>query len=400
MKRYDLLLIARPDHSYKIYQGLEQSTIKFRYFSFKLFPDWFRYLVKCKKMRLVKKNASICSVLSVIAVLKHNLRIKHFQKMSEYDIFEKYISRKLKCYNGRIIHYWPCFSYKAVKSYKETHRDVVTIAEVYFPCHQYVLDEVGPLLNKMGYGNNLNYIYRESKMYEETMKFEDNFIVPSEYVADTYRRYFPNKKYIVIPYGIFKSPSYRKKHKISEDHQFTFIYVGKVSIEKGCDVLMKYFRHHTEYKLVVCGNILESEKDYFEKYQDSSNISFKGSVPNSEVPLIASKCDIGIHLSRFDAYSLAVGELIGSGLPVIVSNKTGNCSDVIKYKWGNVTELDEVSVDNAVKKMTNADVYNSFLDSIDQYFKENHPTYSQKIVSLYKTILRDGTVYEENRKSL
>ena len=392
MKKYDLLLIARPDHSYKIYQGLKNSDVKFKYFSFKLFPAWFRYFIKHKKMRTVEGGASICNVLSIVSVLKHNLRVGMFQKVSEYDIFEKFIHRKLKHYEGRIVHYWPCFSYKEVKAYKEKHNETITIAEAYFPCHQWVLDEIGPVLKEQGYESNLDYVYKEAKMYEETMKFEQNFIVPSEFVANTYRKYYPNKNYIVLPYGVFKSSSYHKKEPITHGHKFKFVYVGKISIEKGCDLLLSYYQKHTEYELIVMGAVLESELDYFNKYKNTANITFMGTVPNTEVPKIAAKCDIGIHLSRFDAYSLAVGEVIGSGLPVIVSSETGICSDVEKYKWGCVTKLDEASIEKAIKKVTDIDNYNSFVDNIDKYFNEGHPTYSQQIVALYKSVLKNGRI--------
>lgn len=392
MKKYDLLLIARPDHSYKIYQGLKNSDVRFKYFSFKLFPVWFRHIIKHKKMRTVEGGASICNLLSLVSVLKHNLRVGLFQKVSEYEIFEKFIHRKLKHSEGKIVHYWPCFSYKAIKAYKEKHKEAITIAEIYFPCHQWVLDEVGPMLEELGYGRNLSYIYKEAKMYEETMKFEQNFMVPSEFVAETYRKYYPNKNYIVLPYGVFKSPSYKKKDYILKGHKFKFVYVGRISIEKGCDILLRFFQKHTEYELIVIGSVLESEVKFFNQYKDFPNITFMGLVPNAEVPNIAAKCDIGIHLSRFDAYSLAVGEVIGSGLPVIVSSETGNCSDVEKNRWGYVTTLDEESIGNAIKKITNIDNYNSCVDNIDKYFNENHSTYSQQIVALYKSILKNGRI--------
>ena len=87
-----------------------------------------------------------------------------------------------------------------------------------------------------------------------------------------------------------------------------------------------------------------------------------------------------------------VGEVIGSGLPVIVSSETGNCSDVEKYKWGCVTKLDEASIEKAIKKVTDIDNYNSFVDNIDKYFNEGHPTYSQQIVALYKSVLKNGRI--------
>lgn len=244
----------------------------------------------------------------------------------------------------------------------------------------------------MGYARNLDYIYKESLMYEETMKFENNFIVPSDFVANTYRRYYPDKNYIVFPFGIFKSPYYRKKIQITSSHKFKFIYVGRISIEKGCDILLNYFQEHTEYELTIIGSVLESEKEYFEKYKECTNIIFKGVVPNKEVPLIASKCDIGIHLSRFDAYSLAVGEIIGSGLPVVVSSETGNSTDIEKYGWGCVTKLNKKSIIESISKVTNIKNYNSFADNIDRYLNEIHPTYSQKILSFYKSVLENGKI--------
>lgn len=157
-------------------------------------------------------------------------------------------------------------------------------------------------------------------------------------------------------------------------------------------MLLNYFQTHTEYELTIIGSILESEANFFNKYKNIPNITFMGLVPNTEVPNIAAKCDIGIHLSRFDAYSLAVGEVIGSGLPVIVSSETGICSDVEKYEWGCVTKLDEESIENAIKKITNIDNYNSYVDNIDEYFNKNHSTYSQQIVALYESILKNGRI--------
>lgn len=393
MKRYDVLLIARPDHSYRIYKELLRGDLTFKYFTFKLFPKWTEFFLKNKKIRFVERGYSLNYLLSIISIFRNNLRISFFRRFSEYKIFDRMLRYYIKDMCGKVVHYWPCFSVNTVAHYKRNHPDSITLADVYFPCHQYVIDEMTPILRTYGLESSLNYVFKEKALYEQTMLFENNFLVPSKFVADTYKKYYPEKNYIIRSYGIAKCSQYEKKKYIADEgHIYSFIYVGQISIAKGGDILCNYFSKHPEYVLHIVGVVAYQQEAIFEKYKTRPNIIFHGHIAQKEIPNVAKKCDIGIHLSRFDAYSLAVGEIIGVGLPMIVSDKTGNADDIEKYKWGVVTELDEESIDIHIKELTTAPRYNEFVDSIDRYIKEMHPTYSEQIIELYNTIITNGHI--------
>ena len=92
-------------------------------------------------------------------------------------------------------------------------------------------------------------------------------------------------------------------------------------------------------------------------------------------------------MSRFDAYSLAVGEMIGCGLPVIVSDKTGNKDDINRYGLGLVAGLSVEEVKNAVMTISNLQTYNSIVDNIDAYIREYHMTYGARMINKYKEII-------------
>ena len=96
---------------------------------------------------------------------------------------------------------------------------------------------------------------------------------------------------------------------------------------------------------------------------------------------------MGIHLSRFDAYSLSVGEILGSGLPCIVSTSTGIYFDMEKYALGIGCELDLESVGRAVNSMINADTYNQYVDNINLYIQKYHKSYGEKMVDFIDTCL-------------
>lgn len=387
MKTTDILLIARPDHSYITYQSLLKSELRFRYVTFKLFPLWIKKLLPVRKMRAVTKYYSLNWGLTIHEVLCSLFHRRIFDNKKEERVFGDFACRQLKEHNPIIVHYWPLYCKDAIRHYKRTHPETFTLAEIYFPNQRFVLETTSDILAQYGVDCNLNYIKDQLKIYEEVMEYEDNFLVPSKFVADSFRRYYPSKNFYVIPYGITISEKYMRKKPVDESHKFKFVYLGKISIEKGCDVLCQYFSTRPAYELHLFGTIVANEKKIFQSYCSCGNIIFHGAVPKNEVQTEMAFYDVGIHLSRFDAYSLAVGEIIGCGLPVIVSETTGISDDVIQNGWGLVTTLEEPAIDKAVRTITSKDVFNSFVESIDKYVMSSPQSYGERMVAFYKQIL-------------
>ena len=389
MKIIDVLLLARPDHSYGIYEGfLRQEKIKYLYCSFKLLPFWLKRIMKSPRARYYNKGYSNCFLQSLFHVYRVRFNKSSYEKYEKF-FFELHLKFLMPFIKPRIIHYWPYYSYEVIRRYKQKHPEVKTFADVYYPCENWVLDNIKPLFDELGLPPNMDKVERDSIKLRELMEFEDNFLVPSRFVADTYKHYYPNKNYIIIPYGISIWDKYEKKEYKNNTNQITsFVYAGGgVTIEKGCDLMLKFFINHPELDLHIYGTIPGTQVEFFSKYETSDNIHFHGFVPKSRLPEELSKYDVGIHFSRFDAYSLSVGEMIGAGLPVVVSDKTGIYFQVEEYEVGLVTKISIDDVERCISMIRIPETYNKMIDNLDQLIKSNPSSYGQSMLDFYSSHL-------------
>jgi len=312
----------------------------------------------------------------------------HYEKY-EQSLFEFHLKHLMPFIKPRLIHYWPCYSYKNVRKYKLKHPETLTFADVYYPCENWVIDNIKPLSEQYGVKLDFSKVERDAGKLKEIMKFENNFLVPSEFVADTYRKYYPDKNYIVIPYGITIWDNYSKKELKSNPGQIkSFVYAGGgVTIEKGCDLMFDFFMQHPELELHIYGTIPEFQKAFFDKYRLCDNIHLHGFVAKSKLQEEIRRYDVGIHFSRFDAYSLSVGEMTGAGLPVIVSEKTGISFHIQEIGAGLVSKLELEDINRCVERIRTPEVYNQMVDNIDKYIKSSPKSYGERVVEFYKSKL-------------
>lgn len=386
-KKLDVLLVARPDHSLSIYHALNKDVnLTFKFIVFKVFPKWVKKIVRLKKMVTLGKNVIICYKLSIINICKYFLHLNFAQNWDETTVLDKRAGKLLSKTDVKLIHYWPEFGNSEILKYKDKYPNVFTIADIHMPYPSIVFQEMIPVYEKYGIDPYRTELYILSKEHKDLLNGEDTILVPSKYVEDTYRRVYPNIKCYTLSYGITRSNYYTKKNGPVKN----FVYAGRISLEKGSDLLFEYFANHPEVNLHIYGSIVNEQKHLFQKYINLKNIIFHGHVPKVELQKELSQYDAGIHLSRFDAYSLAVGEMIGVGLPVIVSDKTGNKDDVEKFGWGVVTSLNSKDIERKIRQLTDINSYEKYIDSICNYVNNNHLNYGDKAVAFYKKILKYG----------
>lgn len=383
----DILILARPDHSYTIYKGLLGRSLSYIYCSFKLMPQWLRRFIKNPRVRYYTDNYSNCKLLTLFHIWRTKYNRDDLEKY-EQNLFEFHLKQLLKKVSPRIIHYWPHLTYNTIKPYKQKHPEIKTYADLYFPCEHWVIENIQPVLESYGLGEN-KALQHSAERLREFMKFEDNFIVPSPFMADTYRQYYPNKNYVIIPYGVTVWERYKKKGKKETTNEIRrFVYAGGgVTIQKGCDLMLEYFEKHPGIELHIYGSIPQAQNFIFEKYRECSNIYFYGHVPKSKLQEEISQYDVGIHLSRYDAYSLAVGEIMGAGLPVIVSDKTGSFSIVEEKGAGCVASLNLDDIHRAISEIRKPYIYNKCVDKLDEYLLSNKDKYPENLIEFYKTLL-------------
>ena len=385
----DVLLVARPGRAHNIYEPLLTSGLKFRFISFKLFPKWLKSLTKSRKMQVKGPFSESFLLFTLFDYLRFKPHWKWIGRLGERRLFEFFLKRSIHNDQARLIHYWPNYCYKYISEYKRHHPDVITFADVYLPCEKYIVDEIAPQLETLGVGMNVEYIRKRADILDELMAGEDNFICQSQYVANSYRKYYPDKNYYVISNGLTISPCYQKKKHINKSSDIvSFVYCGKVTVEKGSDLLVKWFSEHPNLHIHLYGVVVESEKNVFDTYRQYTNIHFHGSFPKAELQKEISQYDAGIHLSRFDAWSIAAGEIMGAGLPLVVSEQTGISELVKEYGFGEVCQLTPEKITESIMKLITPERYNKCVDNIDKYVQSNPKSYGERIVDFYKESLK------------
>lgn len=386
-KNIDVLLIARPDHSIQIYKALcIQKKLSFYYITFKVVHAFVKYIFPYKKLQTVTKQCCIDIRATIIQVFKKTFNFKFAQNWQTDNMLSNTSKDFLKKNNIKIVHYWPEYASRTMNEYILKNTKTIVLADMYMPNPIAILNEMKPIYQKYGLDDGTNnWLYEYAEKMEEHFASVKNIVVASTYVRDTMKLSFPDKNYIIVPYGITISPTYTKKRELKKSKKF--IYIGRVSIEKGCDILLSIFRRNPEYELHIYGGIWQQQRKIFEPYFSYGNIYYHGTVSKEDLRKEIVKCDVGIHLSRFDAYSLAVGEIIGCGVPVIVSETTGIKDEVRNNGFGLVTNLDFNEIENSIEKMSDLKFYSQCIDNIDKYIKSNPKSFGEKMVEEYKKLL-------------
>lgn len=386
-KNIDVLLIARPDHSIQIYKALcIQKKLSFYYITFKVVHAFVKYIFPYKKLQTVTKRCCIDIRATIIQVFKKTFNFKFAQNWQTDNMLSNTSKDFLKKNNIKIVHYWPEYASRTMNEYILKNTKTIVLADMYMPNPIAILNEMKPIYQKYGLDDGTNnWLYEYAEKMEEHFASVKNIVVASTYVRDTMKLSFPDKNYIIVPYGITISPTYTKKRELKKSKKF--IYIGRVSIEKGCDILLSIFRRNPEYELHIYGGIWKQQRKIFEPYFSYGNIYYHGTVSKEDLRKEIVKCDVGIHLSRFDAYSLAVGEIIGCGVPVIVSETTGIKDEVRNNGFGLVTNLDFNEIENSIEKMSDLKFYSQCIDNIDKYIKSNPKSFGEKMVDEYKKLL-------------
>lgn len=386
-KNIDVLLIARPDHSIQIYKALcIQKKLSFYYITFKVVHAFVKYIFPYKKLQTVTKRCCVDIRATIIQVFKKTFNFKFAQNWQTDNMLSNTSKHFLKKNNIKIVHYWPEYASRTMNEYILKHTKTIVLADMYMPNPIAILNEMKPIYQKYGLDDGTNnWLYEYAEKMEEHFASVKNIVVASTYVRDTMKLSFPDKNYIIVPYGITISPTYTKKRELKKSKKF--IYIGRVSIEKGCDILLSIFRRNPEYELHIYGGIWQQQRKIFEPYFSYGNIYYHGTVSKEDLRKEIVKCDVGIHLSRFDAYSLAVGEIIGCGVPVIVSETTGIKDEVRNNGFGLVTNLDFYEIEKSIEKMSDLKFYSQCIDNIDKYIKSNPKSFGEKMVDEYKKLL-------------
>jgi glycosyltransferase involved in cell wall biosynthesis len=196
------------------------------------------------------------------------------------------------------------------------------------------------------------------------LRFADKVIVNSSATLKQCQKIYSKREYTVIPMGIdidrFK-PKYRNPNK-----EFTIIFVGRLSSEKGVIYLLqatkKIIEDGGKIKVLIAGDGPEKNnlEDYITKNRLNKYVKLLGWQNRDQTIHLYQQADVFVGLSIVDkdglqeALGLVFIESLACGTPVITTN-TGGIKDIIVdgQNGAFVRQKDPVAAAAIIKEIMN-----------------------------------------------
>jgi len=170
-----------------------------------------------------------------------------------------------------------------------------------------------------------------------------------------------------------------------------FLYVGRLSKEKGIDFLLKSFSNMKDKNLIIAGDYSKST-EYYEKYKDRPNINFFGFADEAQKQtLINESLAVIVPSICYDNYPIALVEAFRAGITVVGSS-IGGIPFIIKDEENGLIfqpnnfkqfkeKIERVWNDNDYRNKLNAGARKTFLEKME--FSKNITI----LEDIYKDIL-------------
>lgn len=204
----------------------------------------------------------------------------------------------------------------------------------------------------------------------------------------------------VIPHGIepdAHTPAFdfRKKFSVA-DKEKVILFMGRLNWIKGFDTLLQAFAivvKELDALLVIAG----PDGGYKNKIEDSAKelgvterVLFTGEVEGGEKVAAFAASDIFVLPSISENFSVAAGEAMEKGLPVVVSEGVGVASIIEQYGAGLVVHKESSALAEAILKILRDENLASSLGESGRKLVEEEFTpkiVAEKILAAYKALL-------------
>ena len=161
----------------------------------------------------------------------------------------------------------------------------------------------------------------------------DEVLVPSEFVAKLlHQRGLRNRKLLILDRWVDverfhprkRVDNYWERHGV-ESGTVTFVYIGRVAVEKNLHILAQAFRALVEAQekvhLIIIGD--GPYRAALEEKLSGLPVKFTGYMHGEELATATASCDVKVFPSTTDTWGNAPLEAQASGLPVIVTDIGG-----------------------------------------------------------------------------
>ena len=213
----------------------------------------------------------------------------------------------------------------------------------------------------------------------------------SELITKSYK--IKKNKISVLPYLLEKS---KYNWRPLDKREFNICIVGRLSLSKGHKNLLYAFneciKKNPKLKLLIVGD--GPERNTLQKLTESlkqkNHVTFLGSIPNSDIGVIFSKCFVSISASKSEAFGIVNIESLREGTPVICTNTEGAKDIIVNGKNGFIVDLTKKNdLSKTISKiLKNWDFFsvNALNTFNEKYSKKNISVHAEKIINIIRNV--------------
>lgn len=202
-------------------------------------------------------------------------------------------------------------------------------------------------LREFGYESSTATFVWGSNYYANSFKRGDAFVAISDAIKKTFCKYIPEEKIYRIYNGISKEKYKQQACHTNQKCQFVMVgmitgHKGQIEAVKAASVLVK--RGIKDFHVSLVGSAdyeyINQIKEYIRQQKLDDYISIFGFC--NDIPDILKKMDVGLMLSRTEAFGRVTVEYMFQGLAVIASNTGANPEIISDGETGLLYHLGDI----------------------------------------------------------
>lgn len=380
-----------------------------------------------EEYNMLSKKNHIVSKLEVsneiIDVSNFFSKIKLFFNVLWNKESNKLIEKKIKEFKPDIVHIHNTFPLLSPSIYWKINKMKIPIVQT---VHNFRMGCSNGLLLKNNKpcelcinGSSINAI--ENKCYKDSYLMTSNVVLMQKMhsVMGTYKkkidRYIvltdfskeflikmniDQKKISIKPNFVSENPFSNQnnifsKSDFKKDKTHSFVFVGRISTEKGIDFLLQNFSDidQKDINLIIIGDG-PLKSDLEKKFLDDSRIKWLGRLEKKEILDVVSKCTALILPSSFyETFGMTIIEAFSVGTPVIATNHGSlpyvveNHNDGLLFEFSNGNDLKEkivlLSQNHHMRNKLSKNAINNFKR------KYSEEVNYKELISIYKQVIKE-----------